>query len=57
MSIPDYISPIIGYRVWKWEKTGLKSLCGAVEAQPVAGGEMQGFCCRRTHRWACGGCA
>ena len=28
MSIPDYISPIIGYRVWKWEKTGLKSLCG-----------------------------
>ena len=29
----------------------------AVEAQPVASGEMQGFCCRRTHRWACGGCA
>ncbi len=28
MSVPDYISPIIGYRVWKWEKTGLKSLCG-----------------------------
>src|ERR1039457_3195633 len=28
MSIPDYISPIIGYRVWKWENTGLKSLCG-----------------------------
>jgi hypothetical protein len=28
MSIPDYISPIVGYRVWKWEKTGLKSLCG-----------------------------
>ncbi|MGA2235617.1 MAG: hypothetical protein ABSG23_09095 [Terriglobales bacterium] len=28
MSIPDYISPIIGYRVWKWETTGLKSLCG-----------------------------
>jgi hypothetical protein len=28
MSVPDYISPITGYRVWKWEKTGLKSLCG-----------------------------
>ena len=28
MSIPDYISPIIGNRVWKWENTGLKSLCG-----------------------------
>src|ERR1035437_10943332 len=31
------------------------ALRGAVEAQPVAGGEMQGFCCRRTHRWAWGG--
>ena len=28
MRIPDYISPIVGYRVWKWENTGLKSLCG-----------------------------
>ena len=28
MSIPDYISPIIGYRVWTWDTTGLKSLCG-----------------------------
>jgi hypothetical protein len=28
MTVPDYISPIIGYRVWKWENTGLKSLCG-----------------------------
>jgi len=28
MSIPDYISPIVGYRTWKWETTGLKSLCG-----------------------------
>jgi hypothetical protein len=28
MSIPDYISPIVGYRVWKWGNTGLKSLCG-----------------------------
>lgn len=28
MSIPDYISPIVGYRVWMWGTTGLKSLCG-----------------------------
>ena len=28
MSIPDYISPIVGYRVWTWNTTGLKSLCG-----------------------------
>src|ERR1035441_3285504 len=28
MNVPDYISPIIGYRVRKWEHTGLKSLCG-----------------------------
>jgi hypothetical protein len=28
MSIPDYISPIIGYRVWRWKAAGLKSLNG-----------------------------
>ena len=28
MSVPDYISPIVGYRVWTWNTTGLKSLCG-----------------------------
>jgi len=28
MSIPDYTSPIVGYRVWTWGNTGLKSLCG-----------------------------
>ena len=28
MSIPDYISPIVGYRVWTWNTMGLKSLCG-----------------------------
>ena len=26
MSIPDYISPIVGCRVWQWDTTGLKSL-------------------------------
>ena len=28
MSIPDYISPIVGYRVWHWDALGLKSLNG-----------------------------
>src|SRR5580693_5446071 len=26
MIIPDYISPIIGYRVWRWDAAGLRSL-------------------------------
>jgi hypothetical protein len=28
VSVPDYISPIVGYRVWTWGSLGLKSLCG-----------------------------
>lgn len=28
MTIPDYISPIVGYRVWQWDAVGLKSLNG-----------------------------
>lgn len=28
MSIPDYISPVVGYCVWTWGAAGLKSLCG-----------------------------
>lgn len=27
-SVPDYISPIIGYRVWQWDAAGLRSLNG-----------------------------
>jgi hypothetical protein len=26
--IPDYISPVVGYRVWQWDAVGLKSLNG-----------------------------
>ena len=29
MSVPDYISPLVGYRVWTWGTMGLKSLSGA----------------------------
>jgi len=28
MTIPDYISPVVGYRVWQWDAVGLKSLNG-----------------------------
>ena len=28
MKIPDYISPVMAHRVWRWDDTGLKSLNG-----------------------------
>jgi preprotein translocase subunit YajC len=28
VKIPDYISPVVAYRVWRWDDTGLKSLNG-----------------------------
>lgn len=28
MKIPDYISPVVAYRVWRWKETELKSLNG-----------------------------
>jgi hypothetical protein len=28
VTVPDYISPIVGYRVWQWDSVGLKSLNG-----------------------------
>jgi hypothetical protein len=28
VKIPDYISPVVAYRVWRWNATGLKSLNG-----------------------------
>ena len=38
MRVPDYISPIVGYRVWRWGATGLGSLNGEpwIPAQPLA---------------------
>jgi|SRR5271168_589869 len=30
MSIPDYISPIVGYRAWTWNTLGLRSLSGTL---------------------------
>jgi preprotein translocase subunit YajC len=36
--IPDYISPVVGYRVWQWDAVGLKSLNGElwVPSQPLS---------------------
>jgi len=28
MRVPDYISPVVAYRAWQLDATGLKSLCG-----------------------------
>jgi len=38
VSVPDYISPIVGWRVWRWDATGLKSLNGKPwsPGQPLA---------------------
>jgi hypothetical protein len=40
VSIPDYISPIIGWRVWQWDAAGLKSLNGErwPSGKPLAAG-------------------
>jgi len=38
MKIPDYLSPIVGYRVWAWENPNLVSLNGRVswpQGQPL----------------------
>jgi preprotein translocase subunit YajC len=28
MTVPDFISPVVGYRIWQWDPTGLRSLNG-----------------------------
>jgi hypothetical protein len=40
VSIPDYISPIVGCRVWQWDTAGLKSLNGEPwsPGKPLAAG-------------------
>ena len=40
MNIPDYISPIVAYRAWRWNATGLKSLNGEPwhPGRPLAAG-------------------
>jgi hypothetical protein len=52
MKAPDYISPIVGYRVWQWDPAGLKSLNGELwfPHQPLAAG------CRASALGTMGGC-
>jgi hypothetical protein len=40
MKIPDYISPVVAYRVWRWNGTGLQSLNGEpwLPGRPLAAG-------------------
>jgi preprotein translocase subunit YajC len=42
MNIADYISPVVGYRVWHWDVSGLKSLNG----EPWLPGRMLSAVCR-----------
>jgi hypothetical protein len=46
VSIPDYISPIIGWRVWQWVAAGLKSLNG----EPWSPGKPLAAACRVSNR-------
>jgi preprotein translocase subunit YajC len=52
VTVPDYISPVVGYRVWQWDAAGLKSLNGELwlARQPLsavcradAGGSIAGL--------------
>ena len=57
MTVPDYISPMVGYRVWHWDAAGLKSLngihwlpgkplsaaCGIALSRTIAGRAEHGY--------------
>ena len=51
MNVPDYISPIVGYRVWQWVAAGLKSLNG----EPWSPGKPLAAACRVSNRGTTGG--
>ncbi len=53
MNIPDYISPIVGYRVWQWDAAGLRSLNG----EPWAPGRPLAAGCRYASSGRLAGCA
>lgn len=53
MNIPDYISPVVGYRVWQWNATGLNSLNG----EPWLPGRALAAGCRAAARGTIIGCA
>jgi preprotein translocase subunit YajC len=52
VTVPDYISPVVGYRVWQWDAAGLKSLNGerwlahqplSAECRAAARGSISGL--------------
>ncbi|MGO9862337.1 MAG: hypothetical protein ACLPLR_01895 [Terriglobales bacterium] len=51
MNVPDYISPIVGCRVWRWDATGLKSLNG----KPWSPGQPLAAACGLAGRGTFGG--
>lgn len=51
MTIPDYVSPIVGYRVWQWDAAGLKSLNGE---QWVPGRRLSALCRTDARRFISG---
>jgi hypothetical protein len=42
MRVPDYITPVVAYRLWQWGAAGLKSLNGAVDRRTTSVGTVQG---------------
>jgi hypothetical protein len=52
--IPDYISPIVGYRVWDWDATGLRSLNGE---QWFPGRALTAKCPTTDHESPADGCS
>jgi hypothetical protein len=54
-NVPDYISPIISYRVWRWDVGGLRSLNGELwqPGKPLeAGCKVSQFALWRGHAYA-----
>jgi hypothetical protein len=52
--IPDYVSPIVGYRVWDWDATGLRSLNGEVW---FPGRALTAKCLKTDHEPPADGCS
>ena len=48
MNIPDYVSPIVAYRVWRWDGSGLASLVSG-ESWPT--GHALTAQCKKVRLW------
>jgi hypothetical protein len=48
--VPDYVSPVVGYRVWRWDAAGLKSLNGV----PWVPGQALAARCNLVKVWEAG---